>query len=400
MTTGTEPDAETAVGSASASAGEPAAEPLAAIVERQRRENEHLLAALRTRAVIEQAKGILMARTGVDPETAFQQLVNHSQRTNRKLTRVAAEVVAHTITSPGRPPQVEAGDALLEEASWDVSTLLAAAAVLAAPDLDQLLATVIQHTGQHGVTAGMLALAEPDGALRIVGTHGYDASATSGWRRIPPGTEVPLVHAAERRASVWCGSRAEREERFPATRRFPGVGEACGVVPLQVDRNLVGVLALDWEEPTEITDELRRSVEQVASRCAAPLAELLRDYDDELAGLDFEPGRAGWFWSMLDAQPVPQLVVDPVLEGGRIVDVVTVHANPRALELTDAHPGRSLLEQQPQLAEDGLLDAVDALLRSDAAPPLALRLSRQSAASVSLSRVGTSVLLSWLPSSS
>ena len=50
--------------------------------------------AMATRAVIEQAKGVLMGRLHCTPEEAFGHLSRQSQRTNRKLNTVAAELVA------------------------------------------------------------------------------------------------------------------------------------------------------------------------------------------------------------------------------------------------------------------------------------------------------------------
>jgi len=47
-----------------------------------------------SRAVIEQAKGIIMTRTGCDAEEAFTELVRRSQRSSRKLNLVAADLVA------------------------------------------------------------------------------------------------------------------------------------------------------------------------------------------------------------------------------------------------------------------------------------------------------------------
>jgi len=50
--------------------------------------------ALRSRAVIEQAKGVLMATTpGTDADAAFAMLVDASRRENRKLRVIAAEIV-------------------------------------------------------------------------------------------------------------------------------------------------------------------------------------------------------------------------------------------------------------------------------------------------------------------
>lgn len=55
---------------------------------------EQLADAMRSRAVIEQAKGVLAAALRRDPEDAWQDLVRLSQRSNRKLRDVAADVVA------------------------------------------------------------------------------------------------------------------------------------------------------------------------------------------------------------------------------------------------------------------------------------------------------------------
>jgi AmiR/NasT family two-component response regulator len=55
--------------------------------------------ALDSRAVIDQARGILMATHGIDAERAFALLAKESQNTNVKLREVAARLVE----SVGRP---------------------------------------------------------------------------------------------------------------------------------------------------------------------------------------------------------------------------------------------------------------------------------------------------------
>ncbi|MDQ6697290.1 MAG: GAF and ANTAR domain-containing protein [Actinomycetota bacterium] len=52
-----------------------------------------LSAALNSRVVIEQAKGVLAERTGVDMETAFRLLRSHARDRNRRLAEVARDVV-------------------------------------------------------------------------------------------------------------------------------------------------------------------------------------------------------------------------------------------------------------------------------------------------------------------
>lgn len=58
--------------------------------------SQHLNTAMQSRAVIEQAKGILMAQTeGLDADGAFALLAKASQRENMKLREVAERVVSH-----------------------------------------------------------------------------------------------------------------------------------------------------------------------------------------------------------------------------------------------------------------------------------------------------------------
>ena len=66
--------------------------------------------AMRNRAVIEQAKGILMAPGGVDDDDAFELLVRASQRENIKLRDVAQRIVAQAVRrSEGRPDDLGGG---------------------------------------------------------------------------------------------------------------------------------------------------------------------------------------------------------------------------------------------------------------------------------------------------
>ena len=63
---------------------------IAALVE----EVEQLHKAMETRAVIEQAKGVIMHSMGCSADAAFAVLVAASQRENRKLHDIAATIAA------------------------------------------------------------------------------------------------------------------------------------------------------------------------------------------------------------------------------------------------------------------------------------------------------------------
>jgi PAS domain S-box-containing protein len=74
--------------------------------ERLTRLNAQLEEALTSRAAIDQAKGILMARYGYDPDQAFQHLVRVSRSRNIKLRDLARLLVKRTQrqTPPSKPP--------------------------------------------------------------------------------------------------------------------------------------------------------------------------------------------------------------------------------------------------------------------------------------------------------
>jgi GAF domain-containing protein len=63
---------------------------------------QHMQAAMENRAVIEQAKGIIMAERRCSPDEAFRILSKMSQETNRKLRELASELVAGAQRN-GRP---------------------------------------------------------------------------------------------------------------------------------------------------------------------------------------------------------------------------------------------------------------------------------------------------------
>jgi GAF domain-containing protein len=76
----------------------------AQVYDASRRLTEQLEEAMRSRAVIEQAKGILMAERGCDADTAFDLLRAASQRENVKLREVAQRLVDSKTPGASAPP--------------------------------------------------------------------------------------------------------------------------------------------------------------------------------------------------------------------------------------------------------------------------------------------------------
>jgi AmiR/NasT family two-component response regulator len=74
-------------------------------------EYQSLQGAFGRRALIEQAKGILMARHSTNADRAFEMLRDHSRRNGRKLSDIAAAVVeSHLLLTPPVPQPTHAVD--------------------------------------------------------------------------------------------------------------------------------------------------------------------------------------------------------------------------------------------------------------------------------------------------
>lgn len=67
------------------------------LLDRAQERTKHLQSALGTRAVIDQAIGIIRARSGVDAQTAFDRLVGMSQAENTKLHILAERLVDEAV---------------------------------------------------------------------------------------------------------------------------------------------------------------------------------------------------------------------------------------------------------------------------------------------------------------
>jgi AmiR/NasT family two-component response regulator len=73
-------------------------------------EYQNLQGAFGRRALIEQAKGVLMARHSINADKAFERLRDHSQSNGRKLSDVAAAVVeSHLLLLPPESRPLEPG---------------------------------------------------------------------------------------------------------------------------------------------------------------------------------------------------------------------------------------------------------------------------------------------------
>ncbi|GAA4883758.1 SpoIIE family protein phosphatase [Kitasatospora terrestris] len=368
---------------------------LEATVDRLRAEIEGLRAAMRTRGVIEMAKGVLVARQQCTPDEAFAQLSAESQRQNRRLVEVAADLLGvaappeppsgprRTTTPPlrimtehpraaGRAGAAAAGagpasgpdPAALDRAARFHLAASALATAETPDDLARRLHEVALAT--LGVGAVVLALLEPDGALRLTGSHGVPAQQLSQWQRIPPRTAVPLTEAAHRGTTVWVHDRTEFAARYPD---LPGEdlipGRTVCALPLRTGGRVIGAMKLGWPREYRTDPAAAAYLETIARLVAAELPRVVADAQQGTGHR--ESASTPWFRAVLDGLLDPVLVLGAVREtDGTVVDLVVEHANTATVDLAGRVRadlvGRRLTELYPGMVASGvfrrLLDVV------------------------------------------
>ncbi|MFE1316174.1 SpoIIE family protein phosphatase [Kitasatospora phosalacinea] len=369
---------------------------LEATVDRLRTELEGLRTAMRTRAVIEQAKGVLVGRFGYAPERAFDELVRRSQDGNRKLAQVAADLVAAAAPPPAareapapvtpaeptpaepesvgpvEPADADGGGAdgggARDGAGLAARFHLAAAALATATGPDEVAEHLYRTAlGPLGAQALALAAREPDGALRLVGAYGVPARQLSQWQRIPPHTRVPLTEAVRTGRPVWVADRREFAARYPDMSGDDLVpGTTVCALPLHADGRLLGAIKIGWSELRRPDPDTRAHLAALADLTADTLLRLLAPEPEPALALDVEaapldPAGAPWFRAVLDGLLDPVLLLRAVRdEDGKVTDLRVEHANAPTVDLAgrDAAElrGRRLTELYPGMVASGTFD--------------------------------------------
>jgi PAS domain S-box-containing protein len=139
-----------------------------------------------------------------------------------------------------------------------------------------------------GADAGTVAFLDDDRqVLRLGASSGYTHEAMEEWEEFPLDANLPMSEAIRTREPVWCRSLEEMRARYPALRtahRF----EALAIVPLVVEGEAFGAVALSFHEPHDFPNEERGfmtgTVQQVAHALArARVHEAERSARQQLA---------------------------------------------------------------------------------------------------------------------
>lgn len=358
--------------------------------------------AMRARALIEQAKGLLAGTLDCSPEAAFAHLSQLSQHENRRLVEVAARIMGAAVPvglddppdqpvggthalDPARylPTAGLAGEAPLDAgpehgaagtptrpssggpddlsgpsgAAARVLLGTAMSALAGAADAGDLAERVLtEGLRGTGARAVLIFVAEPDGALRLAGSAGLPPAVASDWRRVPSPVPIPAGEAVRADRPVWLSGR--RSHRY----LLVGPGQARACLPLRRSRRGYGCLEVVWPRRHEPDPAQRRYLVTLAGAVARRLAHL-GDPASRPATVDH------WMSAVLAAMPAPVLLLSPVRDpAGEVVDFTIDVASPSSgtpyrQNIGDL-VGARLLDVRPHLAPGGVFDAYRRVLRT------------------------------------
>lgn len=396
-------------------------------VRRLEEEVAGLRRAMRTRGLIEQAKGMLAERLGCDPESAFSLLSARSQETNVPLVRIAADLVGAMPTDLPQPPEPQPPD---ESAAMDLThpsaetghrlqlhtiteldrrtkppalsatanrdLRLAIAALDAATDTDELVrALVTVGLKDQPDAAAALFFAQPDGALRMLSCHGWPAQAMGEWRRLPSSINTAVGHAVRTAAPVLLDGHAPHE--------FVLVGPPSDVrlvFPLSIGGRVVGAWQFAWPKATRrIGAATKWYLSHLAVAAGRALGRLLPAGIAELGVTDLD-----WVRAVLDAMHGQAHLLVPLRNpDGEVIDFTIEAVSADAAESDKSVVGRRLLDAYPHLSDNGVFAGyIEALThgrvwqrRSSHEETIVHDRKRRILVSRRASRVGGAVLASW-----
>jgi hypothetical protein len=370
-------------------------------VERLRDEVEGLQRSKDHRAVIEQAKGVLMERHGVDAPTAFAQLRRQARDSNRRLVDVAAETLAlrgagavrtAASTVPDVPPldSAESRGGLSPDATArDTRTGAETADRPDQPDRprtsrptpsaptsvrhDPLLVPLEAAAAQAGSLQGLAEVLcrlcrfppgadravvlsiSADSSVSVAAYSGLPADVVTRWRHVPLSVDFPAAYTARTGIPVFEDDVEAMVQRWPVLAGDSRVGTFCNV-PVTAEGSVVAVVGFGWPSGTRLSGHDRLLLRAAVRLVTPDLLRLLPRSEVQAVLADGGGPEDLGLHLALDAVAQESVLLLPRLPQveGRGPDLVLAWANTAALEAAavagDGHRfGRPLSESAPHL---------------------------------------------------
>ncbi|MBL1084360.1 SpoIIE family protein phosphatase [Streptomyces actinomycinicus] len=384
---------------------------LAKVVARQRAEMERLRDLAATSAVLERAKGVLMALTGCTPDAAHEELRQRAKDGQRTLleqcwlTLGALPSKEQPPAPPSAPPaagpwtMAPAGTAELAEVLAQVGRDMVH---VGSPH--ELAGCLLDHLGREiGADAVMLYERLPEGGLGLIGHAGVDPTLAAQWRHVPPVAGVAPLEAVRTGEPSWLEDLpADRSrylligdppERWLSRAWLPVPAGDTASVAFGVLRRRAGAF-----EPRE-----RELLRAVARLCAGRL----RAFDGPQEGTAAAVSQT--VQAVFDVLPGAVILLSPLrTASGEIEDYRIDAATPDAVDVFGRTGrdmvGRHVLESYPSVAGEPLWQGYQRALATGVpfeGEPFAYQdvvgeVTVTATYSVRAAALGESLVVSWL----
>ncbi|MFG2603609.1 SpoIIE family protein phosphatase [Streptomyces sp. NPDC048514] len=359
---------------------------LVKVVARQRAEMERLRDLAATAAVLERAKGVLMAITGCSPDAAHEELQRRAKDGNRTLLE-QCWLTLGALPPPMRQPSGAASPSAPglpgAAGSWEP-----------APAGTVDMAEVLGHIGRDLVRVGspqelagclldhlapevradavMLYERLPEGGLGLIGHAGIDATLAAQWRYVPPLSEVSAVDALQAGEPRWLEDLPSDSTRYVLIGNPPERWPTRAWLPLPSGDTASVALGVLRRHDGPFVPRERKLLRAVARLCAGRL----RVFDAPQERPD-EDGTAQTVQAVLDALPGAAIVLTPLRSAsGEVEDYRIEAATAEAVDVFGRAGrdmvGSHILESYPSVAGEplwhGYLRALETGMPFDSEP--------------------------------
>nr|WP_037851059.1 SpoIIE family protein phosphatase [Streptomyces sp. NRRL S-340] len=299
-------------------------------------------------AVVERAKGALMALTGCSPQAAHEDLVRRAKAARRTLVE-ECRITLGTLVPP-LSHATGAGEA-------DGVTVLAALgrALVQVESPQDLAVCLLEHLAAPvGADAVLIYRPLPAGGLTLAGYAGSDGTpADPSWRHVPPGSRSAALDALTAREPRWLENTDEDGKRHPLTGEPAGRWPSRAWLPVTGAGPADAAIGVLRARPGPFTRHDRELLHDVSWLCAARLRAVTPRPQPA-------PDRAPEaVRALLEALPGATLLLTPLrspagdVEDYRVDAATMQSAGVLGLDRSDL-VGRRLLECWPAAAEEPL----------------------------------------------
>ncbi|MFG2292397.1 SpoIIE family protein phosphatase [Streptomyces sp. NPDC048603] len=407
----------------SAAGASPEVLALAKVVARLRAEVEDLESGAAMAAVLERAKGVVMAQEGVPEDGAYELLQERAERHRCSLM----EECWFTLAGSGRPGASTAVGELYGTPSGTAAQSLRAGPYPASGQYDPSrraglarLAEDLADTRAPGEVAELLRAVLSDaehvaavliytrgaeGSLDLVGHAGIDRSLAEQWSHVPPLGGIAALEALAEERAVWLEDLAHDADRYQLIGDPPGQWPTRAWIPVPSDHPATTVVGFFRTLPGPFGGGTRSLLRRVVRMCGGAL---LPPRDAVQPETTDESEAVAAIQRVLDALPCPAVLLTPLRsEDGTVEDFRIDAAAAESVDVAGRRGkelvGRRILETYPTVAGgelwDGYLDTLMTGTLYEGSPftyeETLAGVPRKSVYSVRASRLGDRLVVSW-----